>query len=57
MSKETFFVDKKFMDKLLDLGRKCTMAGGDTIELQLAEIDGYKLRVEISFYLEDVKHG
>jgi len=57
MSKEKLFVDKNFMDKLLDLGCKCAMAGGDTIGLQLPEIDGHKLRVEISFYWEDIKHG
>lgn len=57
MSKERLFVDGHFMEELLNLGSKCVMHGGDTIELQLPEIDGLKLKVEIFFYWEDVEHG
>lgn len=57
MSKEKTFVDGHFIERLLELGNKCAMAGGDTVELQLPEIDGLKLKVEISFYWEDIEHG
>ena len=53
MSKEKFFVDEYLWKKLLELGVKCVEAGGDTIEMQLPEIDGIKTKVEISFYWED----
>ena len=57
MNKEKIFVNKDFVEKLLELGLKCSMSGGDTIKLRLPEIDGMKLRVEISYYWEDIKHG
>ena len=34
MNKEKIFVNKDFVEKLLELGLKCSMSGGDTIKLR-----------------------